>query len=859
MKNAIFDSESKGADDTLNLNARLQVFLPIAIVLVLTLATTATTTYIAGGYLQKAMKQELQTRATELARDVDYRLRTYKAALETIAESHSLRQNLDVSIVEWEARRVGSLFDGWFVLSRDGDIMEILMSTASAEGNLPAAEPRTNYPEVMRAEAESLKTDAPIVSDAFKGRIRGELVVTIVKSIEMPSQSKGFVYFSFSLDNINAWLAESFLKDAEFAAIADGSRRVIARSQSSEEFQLAILPEWYISFSNGRDIGVAVGPPAYEGEKRIFAMQRLEAAPNWTLALSSPYLTRASAIHLSPLPGILGLVVLILSSGVAVLSFAYRQDQIRAASRETLLAEVRAADARKSKLMAVLAHDLRTPLIALLGALDSLRCSRSQSDREHILNSLVKEGHFMLNLIDDVLELARLGTGDVRLRPESFSPRRLLEDISYLIQQSADSRMTSVCVQIDELPTLKGDVASLRRVLLNFATNAIKATSGGTVRLSAKLAGSGPKGHNVIFAVTDTGCGIASEDIPRLFRDFGMLERDSATADGTGLGLAICRRLASAMGGEVGVESTLGQGSRFWLSVTLPEANTSAPDQDNNAHDISAILGGLRVLVVEDHGLIRQLTCANLARAGMLTKEAADGETAVALAEAEKFDLILMDRELPGLDGTEAAARIRRGNGASAKAQIICVTAHQSPEVGLLLSDMEFDACAPKPLELSQLAAFVQSVNTRSIKTPHTNSLDCENLAQLKEILGEEGLTQTLTSFADEIETAQTELRDLIAHGDTLGAGRLVHKLAGLGDCLGAQSLSDKLRKFEDLTQNGAIEALDDALNSVEEIMGKTQVQAHHIIAETGRQCHTGPIKYQTSGHRHRHRLQQKV
>jgi CheY-like chemotaxis protein/HPt (histidine-containing phosphotransfer) domain-containing protein len=242
-----------------------------------------------------------------------------------------------------------------------------------------------------------------------------------------------------------------------------------------------------------------------------------------------------------------------------------------------------------------------------------------------------------------------------------------------------------------------------------------------------------------------------------------------------------------------------------------------------------------------------------------LTKEAADGETAVALAEAEKFDLILMDRELPGLDGTEAAARIRRGNGASAKAQIICVTAHQSPEVGLLLSDMEFDACAPKPLELSQLAAFVQSVNTRSIKTPHTNSLDCENLAQLKEILGEEGLTRTLTSFVDEIETARTELRDLIAHGDTLGAGRLVHKLAGLGDCLGAQSLSDKLRKFEDLTQNGAIEALDDALNSVEEIMGKTQVQAHHIIAETGRQCHTGPIKYQTSGHRHRHRLQQKV
>lgn len=846
MKNALSNSKSNEAHDIKIVDGRRHISLSIAIVLALTLATTATSTYIVGSYLKKTADRELQARATQLARNVDYRLRTYMAALETIAESHSLRQKLDLSIVAWEARRVGSLFAGWFVLSRDGDTMEILMSTANADGTLPPAEQRTNFPEIMRAEAESLKTGSPVVSDAFKGRISGELVVTIVKPVEMPSQSKGFVYFSVSLDSITEWLAESVLNDNEFAAIADGSRRVIARSQGSEEFQLAVLPEWYISFSNGRDNGVAVGPPAYEGEERTFAMQRLEAAPNWTLALSSPKFIWTSAVYRSPLPSIFGFIVMLLSSGVAVLAMAYRQKQIRVASRETLLAEVRAADARKSKLMAVLAHDLRTPLIALLGALDSLQCKKASSDRERTLHRVKTEGQGMLNLIEDVLELARLGTGDARLRPEPFSPRYLLENICELVQPSADSHKTSVSVQVDDLPMLQGDVASLKRILLNFTTNAIKATRGGSVRLSAKPAGSAPDGHRVIFAVTDTGSGIASEDIPRLFRDFGMLERDGAQRDGTGLGLAICRRLAAAMGGEVGVESTLGQGSCFWLNVTLPEAKATASCKDILPPDLIAILEGLKVLVVEDHDLIRQMTCASLARAGMSPTEAANGEMAVALAATQEFDLILMDLNMPGLDGTEAAARIRRGDGPSARARIICVTAHQAPEANLMLGHRAFDACAGKPLELNQLAALMQGVHLHSTNVPHTKHLDCENLTQLKEILGEEVLTRTLRSFADEIKTARVELPDLIAHRDTLGAGHLVHKLAGLGDFLGAQTLSDALRKFDDLTQNDDVEALDEALGWIDEIMGTTLTQLHDMIAEADWQGHPEEFKLRT-------------
>jgi signal transduction histidine kinase/DNA-binding response OmpR family regulator len=815
-----------------------------ALVLALTLATTLATTYLVSGFIRRTTEEDLQARVTALARTIDQRLRTYAAALDTIAESHSLREEFDLSIVEWEARRVGALFGGWFVLSRGGDTIEFLMSTVNAEGTRPPTEPRTNYPELMRAEAESIRTGRPAVSDAFQGRILGELVIAIAKPVEIPALPTGFMYFSVTLRDITAWMEDSVLDEGEFAAIADGTRRVIARSQDNEDFLLVELPEWYIAFSEGRDSGIAVGPPAYGGDPRIFAMQRLEVAPSWTLAVSRPLPSALSAAYRSAWPALSGLFVLLLGTGIAALFLDRRRardETLRAArelaERERLLGEVRAADARKARLMAVLAHDLRTPLVAMLGILDLFRDGTDQSAQERILHRVKADGHGMLTLIDDVLELARLGAGEARLRPEPFSPLALLTQVGDLVRPSAEPRGTEVVVQVDDLPMLKGDVASLRRVLLNFATNAVKATRDGSVQLSATLGSAGADGPTVTFAVTDTGFGIAPEDIPRLYRDFGMLEREGPSADGTGLGLAICRRLATAMGGEVGVESTLGEGSRFWLRVTLPEADETASDPDDETDDPSAVLVGLKVLVAEDHDIIRQLTCANLARAGMLPTEAADGEIAVELAEAEEFDLILMDLQMPRLDGDEAAARIRRGGGPSARARIICVTAHQSPEIALMLSDLAFDACVQKPFELKQLAALMQGIPASSAAAVISlEDFDADNLKQLRETDGGALLTRTLKSFAADIETTRTDLAALIAKRDSFGASRLVHKLVGFGDILGARTLSAELRKFGNLIRDDDIEVLEGALEGIDDVMAKTRVQVDHLIEETERQ-----------------------
>lgn len=501
------------------------------------------------------------------------------------------------------------------------------------------------------------------------------------------------------------------------------------------------------------------------------------------------------------------------------------------------LSEARAAEGRKARLMAVLAHDLRTPLVAVLGALELVREGQDAAARVHVLERIERDGHGMLQLIDDVLELARLGAGELRLRPEPFDAAALLDEVADLVRAQAARNGTEVVTEAEGTPPLFGDVTALRRVLTNFATNAVKATEGGGIRLSATAGAPDAEGHSVTFAVTDTGRGIAPGDIPRLFRDFGMLDREDADAGGTGLGLAICRRLATAMGGEVGVESTPGVGSRFWLRVTLPEA-AEAPEAPPRAEDPAATLAGLRVLVAEDHETIRRITCTQLARSGARPVEAADGLEAVERAAAEPFDLILMDLRLPGLDGPTAAARIRQNGGPSAGARIVGLTARRAPATVAMLSDLALDACLAKPLDLARLAAVLRDEAVAAERPPADPLIDPATLAELRALDGGALLARALARFSREIAALEPALAARLAAGDAPGAGRLAHRLAGAGDILGARPLADALRAFEIRTEIATPAALRAALAELAPVLQATRAAA---AENTATDLHDGP------------------
>ncbi|MFO7772311.1 MAG: hybrid sensor histidine kinase/response regulator [Roseovarius gahaiensis] len=499
------------------------------------------------------------------------------------------------------------------------------------------------------------------------------------------------------------------------------------------------------------------------------------------------------------------------------------------------LEEARSADARKSQLIATLAHDLRTPLVAILGALDLLRYEEGEAAaQKHVLDRIERDGHGMLQLIDDVLDLARLGAGELRLRPEVFDPAKLLDEVADIVRSQAAAKGTEVATQAAAIPPLFGDVSALRRILINFASNAVKATEGGQIQLQANADAPGDAGWVVTFSVADTGHGIAPEDIPRLFRDFGTLDREDVAAASTGLGLAICRRLASAMDGEVGVESTPGNGAHFWLRLTLPEAER-IPVQETEPEIKPNAFDGLRVLVAEDDEMIRQITCVTLTRYGAEVAEAVDGLEAVEHATAEPFDLILMDHRMPNLSGATAAARIRRSNGPSAQAHIVCFSAHQASETSTMLGELAFDAWLPKPLDCTSLAKILHGGDAATAERPHADTLfDPAILAALGSHDDGTLLRRSLAGLAEEITEAETELPKRLAADDARGAGRFAHKLAGLCNVLGAHPLGDALLAFEILTENAAPIALQRELDAMSAVLQATRAAAKKLATADG-------------------------
>jgi CheY-like chemotaxis protein len=221
----------------------------------------------------------------------------------------------------------------------------------------------------------------------------------------------------------------------------------------------------------------------------------------------------------------------------------------------------------------------------------------------------------------------------------------------------------------------------------------------------------------------------------------------------------------------------------------------------------------------------------------MFPTEAADGMIAVELAAAGKFDLILMDLQMPRLDGDEAASRIRRGDGLSANARIIGITAHQAPEIAVMLSDLAFDACLPKPLDIQRLAACVRG----DIQPPPPlgptsfEDFDAENLTSLRDIDGGVLLSRTLKEFSAEIRATWAGLSEMIAKQDSVEAGRLVHKLTGFSDLLGARTLSSELRKFQNLIEDQDQKVLEEALEAIDAVMTKTRSQLSQLIEEADR------------------------
>jgi PAS domain S-box-containing protein len=325
------------------------------------------------------------------------------------------------------------------------------------------------------------------------------------------------------------------------------------------------------------------------------------------------------------------------------------------------------ANRAKSAFLANMSHEIRTPMNAIIGMSHlALRAPIDPRQAEY-LRKIQSSSHHLLGLLNDLLDFSKIEANELALESIPFSLSSVIGKFVDLISEGAREKGLALVVDVAaEVPDhLLGDPLRLGQVLLNYGNNAVKFTSRGSITLSVRQTAAGLSGVQLRFEVSDTGVGIAPEHIPRLFQSFHQADNSTSRRfGGTGLGLAIARRLSALMGGEVGVDSTPGQGSTFWFTVQLgrPEAVADdgladRPVAKPDAH--LARLRGARVLIVDDSEINLQIAREILEDAGLVVDVCSDGSQALEAVQAQAYAVVLMDMQMPVMDGLTATWRIR--------------------------------------------------------------------------------------------------------------------------------------------------------------------------------------------------------
>jgi signal transduction histidine kinase/CheY-like chemotaxis protein len=436
----------------------------------------------------------------------------------------------------------------------------------------------------------------------------------------------------------------------------------------------------------------------------------------------------------------------------AELALHRRSEELVALNKDLLKARDAAESANriKSEFLASMSHEIRTPMNGIVGMVHVLMATPMQADQREKLSTLANAASTLLNILNDILDISKIEAGRLELDIAPFLPRRMLDDMLALWRPSALNKGLRLKSFADpEVPlVMLGDANRIGQIVANYLGNAIKFTERGTVtvRVSGEPKGDGL--YRLRVTVADTGIGIAPDTIPRLFQKFSQADNSTTRKfGGTGLGLAICRELAQLMGGQVGVDSAPGKGSTFWFAVDcrLGDA-TILPIPEAGVRSRLLALPGerrLRLLVAEDNQINQVVVSSMLRTAGHECDIAIDGQQAIAAVQKSAYDGVLMDIQMPVVDGVEATRAIRKLGDRYLTLPIIALTANamsgdEEHYLGLGMNDY-----VPKPIDPDRLTlALRRSIATdaapmrRADLRPPPEPADDPEDGDLKRLLG---------------------------------------------------------------------------------------------------------------------------